>query len=607
MSAPHGHAGPGYPAAAGPGWRSAAELQEAMVFLWNLASCALRASGPRRGGIAQTSRLLALAGIILPASVFAQAPIAALVTPKPVFEEWVVLVLDGKTCGYGMTQVTTVDTPSGPGYLTLNHQEFLVKRLGVSMKMIETSKVTEDKDGGVLGYEESTEAGGAAIASSGVRQGDEMVVSSHGQTQRFHLPRLAALGPEAVRRETLQVLLQPGQKFSFDTFDPDYPQADVVQSGTVAQRETLDVRGVKRAVWRLTSTASFMPGVVATTWVDDHGNDVLMDASLPGFGTLHEFVTDRAECMKQPEGAEIFSGTLIHPQRALTNIDQLGQAVYQLTAADHNQTLTLYNGDQQRVLSSAPGTCQIEVTVPRITAADATWQLPHADTPELHPYLQASSYLEVNTPIIQSLARKAVGGEKNPVTAAHKIERFVRDYITKKDLNVGFGSAEETAKSREGDCTEHAVLCAALGRAAGLPTRCVIGFGYIPPGDEVPTITDATDSRTGIFGFHMWAEAWIADGQWVPMDAALDGFDVGHITITKSALEEVNPIVDLNMPVLQLMQSLKIGVIKTVPKSEVDAAPAPPSKPAPVAKTEPAPAPTPPQPQQRVSNLPPLD
>jgi len=538
------------------------------------------------------------------------------VAPKPVFEEWVLLVLDGKTCGYGMTQVSAVDTPSGPGYLTLNHQEFLVKRLGVNMKMIETTKVTEDKQGGVLSFEESSEAGGAAIASSGVRQGDELVVSSHGQTQRFHLPRLAALGPEAVRRETLQVPLQPGQKFSFDTFDPDYPQADVVQSGTVAQRETLDVRGVKRAVWRLTSTASFMPGVVATTWVDDQGGDVLMDASLPGFGTLHEYVTDRAECMKQPEGAEIFSGTLIHPQRALTNIDNLGQAVYQLTSADHSQTLTLWNGDQQRVLSSSPGTCRIEVTVPRLTAADATWQLPHADTPELHSYLQASSYLEVNAPIIQSLARKAVGSEKNPVLAAHKIERFVRDYITKKDLNVGFGSAEETAVSREGDCTEHAVLCAALGRAVGLPTRCVVGFGYIPPGEEVPTITNATDNSTGIFGFHMWAEAWIADGQWVPMDAALDGFDVGHIAITKSALEEVNPIVDLNVPILQLMENLKIDVVKTVPKSQMPAAATPPPAPTPVpvAKTQPSPAPAaepaapPPQPvPQRTSSLPPLD
>jgi hypothetical protein len=211
----------------------------------------------------------------------------------------------------------------------------------------------------------------------------------------------------------------------------------------------------------------------------------------------------------------------------------------------------------------------VEVTAPTFTAADATWQLPHANTPELHRYLQASAYLEVNAPEVQALGREAVGDEKNPVLAAHKIERFVRAYITKKDLNVGFGSAEETAKSREGDCTEHAVLCAALGRVVGLPTRCVVGFGYIPPGEDEPTVTNTVDPKTGIFGFHMWAEAWIGPHQWVPMDAALDGFDVGHIAISKSALEEVNPIVDLNTPVFDMMKSLKIEIVKTALKKDM--------------------------------------
>jgi transglutaminase-like putative cysteine protease len=227
----------------------------------------------------------------------------------------------------------------------------------------------------------------------------------------------------------------------------------------------------------------------------------------------------------------------------------------------------LWNEGEQRVLSSGPGTSTIEVTARDIPPTAATWQLPHPDTPELHPYLQASAYLEVNAPEIQALARQAVGTEKNPVRAAHRIERFVRAYITKKDLNIGFASAEETAKSREGDCTEHAVLCAAIGRAAGLPTRCVLGFGYIPPGVDEPTVGDAKGSDTGIFGFHMWAEAWIGPDEWVPMDAALDGFDVGHIAITKTALEEINPLADLNLPILQLMQDLKIDVLKTVPKA----------------------------------------
>jgi hypothetical protein len=318
--------------------------------------------------------------------------------------------------------------------------------------------------------------------------------------------------------------------------------------------------------------------------------------------------------MKQPQGAEIFTTTLIHPQTALPSPHDLGQAVYRLIPVDLNKKLTLWNQGEQRILSSDPGSCVVEVTAPRYTAADATWQLPHADTPELHPYLQASAYLEVNAPEIQTLAKQAVGDEKNPVVAAHLIEHFVRNYITKKDLNIGFGSAEETAKSREGDCTEHAVLCAALGRAAGLPTRCVVGFGYIPPGDEEPTVSSATATDTGFFGFHMWAEAWIGPEEWVPMDAALDGFDVGHIAINKSALEEVNPIVDLNTPVLQMMESLKILIVATVAKRDMPPLPSPVIPvPAPVAQTSPAPAPaptvepSPPPPPPAPSALPPLD
>ena len=506
---------------------------------------------------------------------------------KVIFEEWVIVVLGGKTCGFGSTSTVQVDTSSGPHYITGHHEEFVVKRHLTNLKIIETSNVVEDAEGGVLSFDERNDSG-SVIESSGVRQGDDMVVSSRGETQRFHLPRLSALGPEAVRRLTQKVPLSEGQPFSFDTFSTDYPQAVVVESGHVVGQEMHDVRGVKRPLWKLTSGDSLTPGMLSTMWVDGASNDVEELTVLPGLGDMHEYVTTQAECMKQPQGAEIFDVSLIHPQRALPSPHDLGQAIFRLVPLDPAQKLSLWDGGEQRVLSSEPGACEVEVTAPRFTAADATYRLPHADTPDVHRYLQSSAYLEVRSPEIRDLAQQAVGNEENPVRAAHQIEKFVRAYITKKDLNIGFASAEETARSREGDCTEHAVLCAAIGRAAGLPTRCVVGFGYVPPGDEEPAVAPGVGADTGMFGFHMWAEAWIGPDHWVPMDAALDGFDVGHIAITKSALEEVNPIVDLNTPVFQLMQSLKIEVVKTVAKSDMPTLP-----PQPIAQTSPESSPTP--------------
>jgi len=511
----------------------------------------------------------------------------------PVFEEWEVIMLDHKQCGFDSTITTEDDTPVGKQFHTSITEEFVVNRDTAELKFTSISKITEDADGGVLSFNEETSGGGSDIVASGTRDGDDLVVTSRGQTARYHVPRLSALGPEAIRQKSLLVPLKPGQTFTFNTFDSDDPQEPVIIKGTVVGRETHDVRGTERPLWRMTTEQSVMPGLLTTEWVDDRSNDVESLVVMPGIGDLYEYVTDRAECMKQPEGAEIFSSTLVYPDKAIPAPKNLAKAVYRISCSDNTKPLALWNGKEQRVLSSRPGASEIEVTVPTYTPADATWRLPHADTPELHQFLQPTSYLEINSPEIQKLAREAVGNAKNPVKAAELIESFVEGYIDKKDLNIGFASAEETAKSREGDCTEHAVLCAAIGRAAGLPTRCVLGLGYIPPGVDEPTVSDQVDNQTGIFGFHMWAEAWIGPDEWVPMDAALNGFDVGHITIMKTALEEINPLIDLNAPILQLMQNLKIDVLKTEPKSNPasPAAPAPPES----SKTNPATAPKTPE------------
>lgn len=496
-------------------------------------------------------------------------PTVAPATEQPVFEEWILIVFDGKTCGFGNTVATVRPTDTGPQYTTVHQEEFVVKRNLISLKIMSTTRIVEDQEGGVLSFTQRTKGAGSDIESSGVRQGEELVVSSRGQTQRFKIPRLAALGPEAIRRRTESIPLLPGQPFSLNTFSCDYPQGIVVESGKVVGQEMRNVRGVERKLWKQTSETNLIPGLIATSWVDDHGKDVEAFIVMPGIGDLHEYVSTRAECMKQPEGIEIFNASLIRPQRAITPLEKLGAADYRITAVDLNKNLNLWNEGEQHIIASSPGTADVEVVARSYSPSDATWTLPHADTPELHSYLQASSYLESDTPQIKALAKQAVGDEKNPVLAARKIEKFVRNYIVRKDLSIGFASAQETATSREGDCTEHAVLCAAIGRAAGLPTRCVIGLGYAPPGESVQALANTVDTKTGIFAFHMWAEAWIGPNQWMPMDAALNGFDVGHIALLKTALEEVNPMTDLNTPILQLMTNLKVEVLKTVLKSDM--------------------------------------
>ena len=66
--------------------------------------------------------------------------------------------------------------------------------------------------------------------------------------------------------------------------------------------------------------------------------------------------------------------------------------------------------------------------------------------------------------------------------------------------------ADHVARTLEGDCTEYAMLMAAMCRAEGVPSKTAIGLIY-------------ADTKTGpALGFHMWTEVWLrANGcRWTP-------------------------------------------------------------------------------------------
>ena len=106
----------------------------------------------------------------------------------------------------------------------------MVKRLGTSLKMIETSKVTEDADGGVLSFDQVSDAGlGRRVERRARRR-------RNGRFQPRPDPALPSAAARRARPGSGSALdaavpLKPGQPFSFDTFDTDYPQAVVVESG----------------------------------------------------------------------------------------------------------------------------------------------------------------------------------------------------------------------------------------------------------------------------------------------------------------------------------------------------------------------------------------
>jgi hypothetical protein len=222
-------------------------------------------------------------------------------------------------------------------------------------------------------------------------------------------------------------------------------------------------------------------------------------------------------------------------------------------------------------------------------------------------YRVPSTLLDSDDEVVQKMMKSALrknGMSKSnplpPVTRAHILREAVRRHIRNPDLATVFASASETARSGQGDCSEHAVLLAALLRATGIPSRTCSGLVYTeayqtggggviavgadgssievqvrarllcvcvcvcvplpsssctaaafqqPSGSALasPRLTPPPPARRSAhaprprqpsFGWHMWTQAFINDA-WVDLDATLPvPYSIGHVLVSTSPLED---------------------------------------------------------------------
>ena len=119
---------------------------------------------------------------------------------------------------------------------------------------------------------------------------------------------------------------------------------------------------------------------------------------------------------------------------------------------------------------------------------------------------------------ITSTARKIVSGEKNPYLAAKKIYEYVVDKTTYSlmphtALNAyNLPESVYVQKHKYGDCGAQSIYFSALCRAVGIPARTTGGFQMI-------------NSKTnGAPSPHFWAEFYIPNYGWIPVDTSVAQF-----------------------------------------------------------------------------------
>lgn len=293
-----------------------------------------------------------------------------------------------------------------------------------------------------------------------------------------------------------------------------------------------------------------LPGT--TTWLDPKTYEVVMtQTDMPGFGVL-TFVRTSKEVAtgplgKLPDMMDLLSIRL--RQQVQGDIHALSGIVYKVTTRTNVDPTKIIKEDERQKIKNID---RKQKTFELHIEARRTPEKMVKAKPVGKEYLKSNHFITSADPEVQKLAKQAIGTETDPWKRAQLIEKFVRRHMTQVTYTQALDTAAVVAKSQKGDCTEFAMLMAAMCRAVEIPSRTAIGVIYV----------DRTQfSEAPILAFHMWTEVYIA-GQWLGLDATLaQGYiGAGHIKITDHSWDKVESM----LPLLPVQ-----GFIQTQPAFEI--------------------------------------
>jgi hypothetical protein len=352
-----------------------------------------------------------------------------------------------------------------------------------------------------------------------------VTISTMGREEKLTVPwPTGALMAEGRRMLLREKGLTPGTEYKAKVFKARL--AGVVnEKVSVGPKKLINLLSGAMGLAEVTMVETLSDGEQRTSksYMDD-GFRALKSTMPVGDIGVELYACSKEVALRNAAPLDMLTKMFIPSPEPIPNVGQVSAVTYTLTPAkDTNPSIPSF--DSQKATRQWDGKISLEVK----PVAGPSWAtFPYKGSKiTLLEATRPTPYLQSDHKEVIELARKAVGNTRETAEAARRIESFVAQYIDKWSLKVGYASAAEVVKSREGDCSEFAVLTAALCRAVGIPAQVVVGVAYV----------DSFGGKRGFMG-HAWTQAYIgtdAQGVWVGLDAAFKssggGYDAGHIAL----------------------------------------------------------------------------
>lgn len=464
-------------------------------------------------------------------------------------ESWDIMLLQGKRIGYIQNTIRPA-VESGRDVLRIESTARISLRRGNDTSQ-QTMRVlsVETPEGQMLRYESEIGMGADSIRSTGKVNGNRLEIETTGAAAtaaKTSLPWSAnTLGPLADQL-FVRNPIKPGEHRIQKMLLAEFQQVGDMEA-TAKDYEPCKLQTGMHDLLRIESVARLADGqkVEQTLWIDRTGN--IRKTYVPTAGGMESYRVSKAEALDKADDGEfdLMPSTMVKVDPPPTGGHRRKQVVYRVHLDGSDPASVFVTGPTQAIKSIDANTAEITVYAIRPGENDGNPKAP-AD-PSSDDDSRPNVFVQSDDPLIVADAKKAAGDEKDPWRVAVALERFVEKEVKTKNFSQTFATAAEVAKTREGDCTEHAVLLAALCRARGLPARVAIGLVYM-------------DGSRAFF-YHMWTEVYI-DKRWIPIDGTLarGGIGAAHLKIAQSSLKDASAY-SAFLPVMNVLGRLSIKVI----------------------------------------------
>jgi hypothetical protein len=472
-------------------------------------------------------------------------------------EAWDAVFLKGNKIGYVHTFVEKVSEKGRELFRVRQDQVYTFRRLDDTVTMKMMYGTIETADGQVLRLDTRTLTSENEIRVHGdaIKEKMNLIMDTGNGNRQEQVITWGkdVRGPYAAEQSMARKPMDEGESRVIKMYIPDLNRVVDFTFKAGPTAEVMLGDGLKRPLRKVVQTATLdgKPQSVldAVLWADSGGQVLKLESDMMG-GIVMYRTTKEGATAPMPRGNARFDeirNTIIAVGKIIPDPRRTTYVKYRLTLKDE-EPAKVFPADGRQTIEPGPDKNSLIMNVLATGPADGDAGPVVVDA----QFVRSNAIVSSDDERVKALANRAIAKAETPWDKAVRIEHWVFENIRDKNFAIAFAPADEVARNLSGDCSEHAVLAAAMSRAVGLPSRIAVGLLYV----------DNPRQRIKGFGYHVWHEVYV-NQRWVALDSSWDQskVDATHIKLGDTSLDGVAPF-EAFLPIARVQGKLQIDPIE---------------------------------------------